>query len=102
MAKKCLINKSQGTPKFKVRAYNFASTAVTGRLRLNAQPSGWNLTLPKTDFPLAARARGEIEGTLIVPRNAAHREGWIKLQADCGPLGHPVLAFRIIARDETN
>jgi hypothetical protein len=41
--------------------------------------------------------RAGFGGSLEIPENAEVRDGWVVLQADCGLLGRPVLAFRVVA-----
>jgi len=81
----------------KLYAYNFATNKTAGRLRVVRNPPGWNVTLPAPEFRLETMERGELKGTLQIPENSEVRDGWVVLQADCGPLGPTVLAFRVVA-----
>ncbi len=82
---------------FKLHVYNFATDSAGGRLQIVRQPSGWDTTLAAPDFKLATMERAEVAGTLRIPSDAAVRDGWVVMRAECGPQGKPVLAFRVVA-----
>ena len=82
---------------FKLRAYNFSTNTAAGHMRVVRQPVGWKTTLAASDFQLAAMDRVELKGTLRIAADAATRDGWVVLRADCGPQAQPVLAFRVVA-----
>ena len=81
----------------KLHAYNFSANTTAGRWQVVRQPQAWEVLLSTPEFRLKAMDRGELEGSLRVPDDAMVRDGWVVLQADCGPLGRPVLAFRVVA-----
>lgn len=81
---------------FRLRAYNFATNAVAGRLRVARQPAQWETTLDVTEFKLAPMDRWESTGTLRIPNGTEARDGWVLLRADCGQDGQPALAFRVV------
>jgi hypothetical protein len=81
---------------FKLRAYNFATNAVAGRLQVVRQPTNWETALGSTEFKLTPMARWESTGTLRIPNGTEARDGWVLLRADCGQNGQPALAFRVV------
>jgi len=81
---------------FKLHVYNFATNRCTGRLQISQSPKEWNVKLATNDFELASLERVELTGTLRISRDAALRDGWVTLRADCGQLGRPALAFRVV------
>ncbi len=76
--------------------YNFATNAAAGRVRVLAQPSGWEATLAETRFTLRPLDRFETTGVLRITGANHARDGWVVLKADCGPHGQPALAFRVV------
>ena len=76
--------------------YNFATEPARGQLKLESAPAGWDVTLPSEDFELDPRERQTWRGRVRVPADAAIRDGWIRVRAESGALGRPVLAFRVI------
>ena len=86
------------TLELKLRSYNFGTRPAAGRWQLVHQPPGWEVTLANSDFTLAPGQRLESTGSLRIPANAATRDGWIVLRADCGTFGKPTLAFRFVAK----
>lgn len=93
----------QATPgqplEFKLHVYNFATNTAAGHLRIIRQPKEWEIKLAAADFDLAPTDRAELSGTLRMPKDATARDGWVVLRADCGRLGQPVLAFRVVTRE---
>ena len=90
----------QATPgeplEFKLHVYNFATNNSTGRLQIIHQPKEWEVKLAAADFDLAPMERAELTGTLQISKDATERDGWVALRADCGKLGQPVLAVRVV------
>lgn len=89
-----------GTPlDLKLHLYNFSSNAATARLEILRQPPDWKTTLRHTEVRLPGMERAAITGALEISQSAGSRDGWVTVRADCGPLGPPVLAFRVIVDD---
>lgn len=82
-----------------IHVYNFGTADARGGLEIERQPEGWDLQLPSTDVTIKPNDRNELRASLRVPADAATRDGWIVLRADCGDQGRPVLAFRILVKD---
>jgi len=75
--------------------YNFAGTDAHGSLQIQSAPDGWDIVVADEAWSLASGERHAISGRLSIPEALTVRDGWITLRADCGPLGQPVLAFRV-------
>lgn len=75
-------------------AYNFGTARVAGRLRVERQPTGWEVTLAKPEFDARAGERVELSGTVRLPAGSGPDDGWVTLKAECGAAGSPALAFR--------
>jgi hypothetical protein len=84
---------------FKLHVYNFASNTAAGRLEHSRQPASWTLNLRPPTFRLEPMDRWEVGGTLRIPDRAERRDGWVILRFDCGPHGHPTLAFRVLVSE---
>ena len=79
----------------KVHIYNFAPHAVSGRLRLERQPSRWEASLSTETFRVDSMERAELTASVRIPADAEVRDGWVVLRAEGGPSGQPALAFRV-------
>jgi len=78
-----------------LHAYNFSSARAGGRVQLESAPAGWEVTFPVHDLELAPLERRTLHGRMRVPAEVTLRDGWIRIRAECGPVGRPVLAFRV-------
>ncbi|HOY57062.1 MAG TPA: glycerophosphodiester phosphodiesterase family protein [Verrucomicrobiota bacterium] len=83
-----------------IHAYNFGTADAKGRIQVERQPEGWEVQVPSTEMVVGPRDRVALEARLRVPAGAACRDGWVVLRADCADQGRPVLAFRVLAKDE--
>ncbi len=81
---------------FTLHAYNFATNHAVGRLQVVRHPPDWEVTLTGPDFELEPGSRVARTGTLRIPDTGGTGDGWVVLRSDCGPHGHPVLAFRVV------
>lgn len=79
--------------------YNFAPATARGRFQIERQPADWALDLPQPAFAVEPLGRQQTTATLRLGPGVKTRDGWIALRADCGELGRPVLAFRVIVKD---
>jgi len=84
------------TLEFKLQVYNFATNHCAGHVQISRTPDAWEVKLATTNFDLAPLERAELTGTLRIPKDATVRDGWVSLRADCGQLGQPALAFRVV------
>jgi len=82
---------------FRLCIYNFGKIPASGRLQFTSQPPSWEVKLDAHDFQVTPLERVELTGTLNIPGDAAIRDGWVVVRADCGESGRPVLAFRAVA-----
>ncbi len=80
----------------KVHIYNFATNAAAGRLQTIRHPANWEVTWSAADFRLDPMGRAELNGSLRLPVDPEIRDGWIVFRAECGALGRPALACRIL------
>jgi uncharacterized membrane protein len=80
---------------FHLRIYNFAAGAVAGRIEVERHPAGWEVSLESDRFQTAPLMRTAVAGTVRVPPGADASDGQVVLRGQCGPQGHPVIAFRV-------
>jgi len=77
--------------------YNFSADRARGHLLIESAPNDWELALDDREFALTAGERQARRGRLQIPTDTKERDGWVTIRADCGPLGRPVVAFRVRA-----
>jgi hypothetical protein len=82
-----------------LHAYNFSNALAGGQVKLESAPADWEVALPVHEFELAPLERSTFRGRMRVPPKVTLRDGWIRIRAECGPLGRPVLAFRVIVAE---
>jgi hypothetical protein len=81
-----------------IHAYNFGAAVGQARLEIERQPQGWELQIPATELAIAPQDRAASSARLRIPPGVPVRDGWIVIRADCGALGRPVLAFRVVVK----
>ncbi len=79
--------------KVPVCIYNFGSQTARGRLSVEG-PSGWRLTVPES-VTVEPDGRVELALTIDTAGRAENLTDTIRIQGDFGPMGKPVLAFRV-------
>ena len=87
------------SPELLFIAYNFAKNTLSGTVRLEEIPEGWNLEPDSWEVSLKPMDRIEIRAKLTVPPSAddSEMDNWIGIRADFGKAGQPSLAFRVLS-----
>jgi hypothetical protein len=87
----------EGEPiEFTMHLYNFAAEPTRGHVKLESAPQDWEMTLPAGNFELEPKGRQTWTGRLRVPVHASIGDGWVRIRAECGALGRPAIAFRVV------
>jgi glycerophosphoryl diester phosphodiesterase len=81
-----------------LHAYNFGTVPADLPLTVERLPADWTLDLPTGSGRVEPGGRQAMQATLRLGSAGATRDAWVVLRADCGELGRPALAFRVIAR----
>ncbi|MCX7425262.1 MAG: hypothetical protein NTW96_06510 [Planctomycetia bacterium] len=83
-----------------VWAYNFSDRAVRGVVELAECPAGWTMTPTRWEVAIEPMDRKALAARLSVPKPTPGADGsaWLRLRADFGPAGRPVLAFRVMSK----
>jgi uncharacterized membrane protein len=76
-----------------VFAYNFGPAIAHGRLKAKA-PDGWQMEFP-AEVDLAPGERKELTLSLRAPNAKTWTQAPIRISADFGPAGEPVVALRL-------
>ncbi len=80
--------------------YNFAERPVSGTLAVENAPADWDVGISKEPIRVEPMGRQEVKAKVRMPAtgglNLVSGE-WLKLRGDFGPMGRPVLAFRLSA-----
>lgn len=82
-----------------VAAYNFSNQKVSGTLRMDEIPGNVRASIGPETVQMDPFERKELPLTLAVPNPEQKAEGWVTLRGDFGAAGRPVLAFRLIVKD---
>jgi hypothetical protein len=82
-----------------VAAYNFSDQKVSGTLRMDEIPGNVRASIGPETVQMDPFERKELPLTLAVPNPEQKAEGWVTLRGDFGAAGRPVLAFRLIVKD---
>jgi hypothetical protein len=83
-----------------VWAYNFSDRAVRGVVELAECPAGWTMTPRRWEVALEPTDRKPLAARLSVPKSSPGADGsiWLRVRADFGDAGRPVLAFRVMSK----
>jgi hypothetical protein len=76
-------------------AYNFSSEPAKGTIQVTNKPSGWILDKETWSMSIEPMQRELFEAILTIPSD---QDGTLHLNGDFGPIGKPVLAFRLHGR----
>ena len=82
-----------------VHAYNFSSERVSGTVKLEHGPAGWNVAPATLDVTVKPMERKRLELTVTPPRGGRELLSGVRLslRGAFGTAGGPVVAFRLIA-----
>jgi hypothetical protein len=78
-------------------AYNFSGDKVSGTVTVQQAPDKWAITPASWTVVLDPMERKALPAQIVVPPGSA--ADWVKLQGDFGSAGRPVLAFRLMGRE---
>ncbi len=86
-----------------VHLYNFSKHAVSGKILMEELPTGWNVSVVPdvVTIPPFERIALSLKTTLPASSRESASGGWVVLRGDFGPAGKPVLAFRLVATQES-
>ena len=76
-----------------VVATNFSDVPVSGVLRLEEVPEGWEFSEVQWNVKLKPMAKAELDLSITRPTAQPECEPWITLRGDFGPAGTSVLSF---------
>lgn len=79
--------------------YNFAEQPVSGTLAVEDVSPGWKVQLKSEPVRVDPMGRQKVPASVTIPSSGLNllAGAWIKLRGDFGPMGRPVLAFRLAA-----
>lgn len=82
-------------------AYNFRRCKVSGTVTVQQAPANWEIAPTRWTVVLEPMERMALPAHVIVPSAGAGATAadWVKLQGDFGPAGRPVLAFRLMVKE---